>query len=106
MKGPHGVYMHPKAEVGYVPLLGLNLVASFFAKAGKMTKLKDFTPPKEVVGPRHMAINKAGTFAYLTGETSGTVTALKMFVPNRHQLHFAYNILTLTNLSVTHALPS
>jgi 6-phosphogluconolactonase (cycloisomerase 2 family) len=71
---PHEFVEHPKLDVGYIPNLGANLTSFYQFKDGKLT----FQSALPVAGgPRHMVINKAGTFGWIVTETSCQVQPVK-----------------------------
>lgn len=72
---PHEFVEHPTLDVGYIPNLGANLTSFYQFKDGKLT----FQSSLDVAGgPRHMVINKAGTFGWIVTETSSQVQPVKI----------------------------
>jgi 6-phosphogluconolactonase len=75
----HSVRVHPSGKFAYVPNKGLDKVAQFAfdASSGKLTKLN----PEYVDcgdGPRHVAFDKAGKFAFVMTENSTELFVFKV----------------------------
>jgi 6-phosphogluconolactonase (cycloisomerase 2 family) len=72
---PHQFVEHPKLDVGYIPNLATNLTSFYHFKDGKMT----FQGSLNVDGgPRHMVINKEGTFGWVLTEVSCLIQPVKI----------------------------
>ena len=72
---PHEFVEHPILDVGYINNLGANLTSFYQFKDGMLT----FQSSLEVDGgPRHMVINKEGTFGWIVTETSCTIQPVKI----------------------------
>ena len=72
---PHEFVEHPKLDVGYIPNLGANLTSFYQFKDGKLTFQSSL---KVSGGPRHMVINKEGTFGWIVTETSCMIQPVKI----------------------------
>jgi len=72
---PHEFVEHPKLDVGYIPNLGANLTSFYQFKDGKLTFQSSL---KVDGGPRHMVINKAGTFGWIVTEVSCMIQPVKI----------------------------
>ena len=72
---PHEFVEHPILDVGYIPNLGANLTAFYQFKDGKLSFQSSLTVDG---GPRHMVINKAGTFGWIVTETSCVIQPVKI----------------------------
>jgi 6-phosphogluconolactonase (cycloisomerase 2 family) len=64
---PHQFVEHPKLDVGYITNLAANLTAFYHFEDGKMTYQGALGING---GPRHMVINKEGTFGWVLTEIS------------------------------------
>src|SRR6266852_338453 len=72
---PHEFVEHPKLDVGYITNLGANLTSFYQFKDGKLTFQSSL---KVDGGPRHMVINKEGTFGWIVTETSCMIQPVKI----------------------------
>ena len=72
---PHQFVEHPKLDVGYIPNLATNLTSSYHFKHGKMTFQGSL---KVDGGPRHMVINKEGTFGWVLTQISCMIQPVKV----------------------------
>ena len=72
---PHQFVEHPKLDIGYIPNLATNLTSFYHFKGGKMTFQGSL---KVDGGPRHMVINKEGTFGWVLTETSCMIQPVKI----------------------------
>jgi len=72
---PHQFVEHPKLDVCYIPNLAANLTSFYHFKDGKMTFQGSL---KLDGGPRHMVINKEGTFGWVLTEISCMVQPVKI----------------------------
>ena len=71
---PHEFVEHPKLDVGYINNLGANLTSFYQFKDGELT----FQSSLNVNGgPRHMVINREGTFGWIVTETSCMIQPVK-----------------------------
>jgi 6-phosphogluconolactonase (cycloisomerase 2 family) len=71
---PHEFVEHPKLDVGYINNLGANLTAFYQFQDGKLTFQSSL---KVDGGPRHMVINKEGTFGWIVTEISCQIQPVK-----------------------------
>ncbi|KAF8498615.1 Lactonase, 7-bladed beta-propeller-domain-containing protein [Russula emetica] len=70
----HEFVQHPKLDVGYINNLGANLTSFYQFKDGNLT----FQSSLNVSGgPRHMVINKEGTFGWIVTEDSCQIQPVK-----------------------------
>ena len=72
---PHQFVEHPKLDVGYIPNLATNLTSFYHFKDGKMAFQGSL---KIDGGPRHMVINKEGTFGWVLTEISCMIHPVKI----------------------------
>ena len=72
---PHQFVEHPKLDVGYIPNLATNLTSFYHFNNGKMTFQGSL---KVDGGPRHMVINKEGTFGWVLTQTSCIIQPVKI----------------------------
>ena len=72
---PHQFVEHPKLDVAYIPNLAANLTSFYHFKDGKMSFRGSL---KVGGGPRHMAINKEGTFGWILSEISCMIHPVKI----------------------------
>jgi len=72
---PHQFVEHPKLDVGYIPNLAANLTSFYHFKDGKMSFQGSL---KVDGGPRHMVINKEGTFGWVLTEISCMIHPVKI----------------------------
>ena len=72
---PHQFVEHPKLDAGYIPNLATNLTSFYHFKDGKMTFQGSL---KVGGGPRHMVINKEGTFGWVLTQTSCIIQPVKI----------------------------
>jgi 6-phosphogluconolactonase (cycloisomerase 2 family) len=82
---PHQFVEHPKLDVGYIPNLGANLTSFYHFKDGKMS-FRLGGSLKVDGGPRHMVINKEGTFGWVLTETSCMIHPVR--IDNAGQLTY------------------
>lgn len=75
----HSVRVHPNGRFAYVPNKGRGSVAQFARNPadGKLTPLSPSTVDGHD-GPRHIALNKAGTFAFLMNENDSHLTSYRI----------------------------
>jgi len=71
---PHQFVEHPIFDFGYITNLGANLTSFYHFKDGKMTFQGSL---KVDGGPRHMVINKEGTFGWIVTEISCMIQSVK-----------------------------
>jgi 6-phosphogluconolactonase (cycloisomerase 2 family) len=72
---PHQFVEHPKLDAGYIPNLAANLTSRYRFKDGKMT----FQGALRINGgPRHIVINKEGTFGWILSQDSCDVHPVKI----------------------------
>ena len=72
---PHQFVEHPQLDVGYINNLGANLTSFYHFKDGKMSFQGSL---KVDGGPRHMAINKEGTFGWVLTEIMCMIQPVKI----------------------------
>jgi 6-phosphogluconolactonase (cycloisomerase 2 family) len=72
---PHQFVEHPKLDVGYINNLAANLTSFYHFKDGKMSFRGSL---KVDGGPRHMVINKEGTFGWVLTEISCMIHPVKI----------------------------
>jgi 6-phosphogluconolactonase (cycloisomerase 2 family) len=72
---PHEFVEHPILDVGYIPNLGANLTSFYQFKDGKLTFQSSL---KVDGGPRHMVINREGTFGWIVTEISCMIQPVKI----------------------------
>jgi 6-phosphogluconolactonase (cycloisomerase 2 family) len=70
----HEFVQHPKLDVGYINNLGANITSFYQFKDGKLTFQNSLNVSG---GPRHMVINKAGTFGWIVTEDSCQIQPVK-----------------------------
>ncbi|KAF8498617.1 Lactonase, 7-bladed beta-propeller-domain-containing protein, partial [Russula emetica] len=71
----HEFVQHPKLDIGYINNLGANLTSFYQFKGGKLTFQNSL---KVSGGPRHMIINKEGTFGWVLTEISCMIHPVKI----------------------------
>jgi 6-phosphogluconolactonase (cycloisomerase 2 family) len=72
---PHQFVEHPKLDIGYINNLAANLTSFYHFKDGKMSFRGSL---KVDGGPRHMVINKEGTFGWVLTEPSCHIQPVKI----------------------------
>jgi len=72
---PHQFVEHPKLHIGYINNLGANLTSFYHFENGKMSFRGSLIVDG---GPRHMVINKEGTFGWVLSEISCMVHPVKI----------------------------
>jgi 6-phosphogluconolactonase (cycloisomerase 2 family) len=72
---PHQFVEHPRLDVSYIPNLATNLTSFYHFKDGKMTSQGSL---KVDGGPRHMVVNKEGTFGWILTEISCMIQPVKI----------------------------